>query len=217
METGINSLKFKNGEIEDSDLENIIKSSQDISRLPLFIDDSPSLSISTVRTRVRRLVRQKNLGFLMIDYLQLLHGTSDKARDNRVLEIGEITQGLKAIAKEFKIPVMALSQLSRSVEQREDKRPMLSDLRESGSIEQDADIVTFIYRAYYEERKKPPDGDPKMDAWIARMDYVRNKTELIIAKNRNGPIGNVVLHFDSNTTRFKNYGGDYPDLQQPGK
>ena len=152
-------------------------------------------------------MRQENLSLIFVDYLQLLRGTNESSKSNRVQEINEITQGLKAIGKEFNIPVIALSQLSRSVEQREDKRPLLSDLRESGSIEQDADIVMFIFReSYYEERKKPALESPdKMAIWQQRMEILRNKSELIIAKHRNGPIGNVELFFDSNTTKFKDY------------
>ena len=136
-----------------------------------------------------------------------MHGVSEVARSNRVQEITEITQGLKEIAKEFNIPVVALSQLSRTVEQREDKRPQLSDLRESGSIEQDADIVMFIYReSYYEERKKPSSNDTeKLAKWAARMEAVRNKAEIIVAKHRNGPIGNVEFYYNSVTTKLTDY------------
>ncbi len=209
-ETGINAANFRTGDIGKEDFDKIVKKADEISRLPFYIDDTPALSIASIRTRVRRMVRQKNLGMLFIDYLQLAQGTTAQSKANRVLEIGEITMGLKAIAKEFGIPVMALSQLSRTVEQREDKKPQLSDLRESGTIEQDADIVMFIYREeYYEERKKPMDGDPKMEAWIAKMNTLRNKTEVIVAKHRNGPIGNVVLRFDSATSKFQDYAGQY--------
>lgn len=209
-ETGINATSFRTGEIEREDFDKIVKKADEISRLPLYIDDTPALSIAAIRTRIRRMVRQKNLGMVFIDYLQLAQGTTAQSKANRVLEIGEITMGLKAIAKEFSIPVVALSQLSRTVEQREDKKPQLSDLRESGTIEQDADIVMFIYREeYYEERKKPVDGDPKMEAWIAKMNKLRNKSEIIVAKHRNGPIGNVVLRFDSATSNFQDYAGQY--------
>jgi len=215
METGVNSNKFRTGEINKNDFDGIVQSADEISRLPLYIDDTPALSIAAVKTRTRRLVRQQNLGFIVIDYLQLLRGSSKSAQQNRVQEVSEITQGLKAIAKEFNIPVLALSQLSRSVESREDKRPMLQDLRESGSIEQDADIVMFIYRqAYYEERKKPSDGDPKMETWISIMNSLRNKSEVIIAKHRNGPIGNITLHWDGNTTKFSDNAGYYDQSQE---
>jgi replicative DNA helicase len=210
IKTGINSNKFRTGEINREDFDGIVESADEISKLPLFIDDTPALSITSIRTRTRRLVRQQNLGLIVVDYLQLIRGTNNSSQQNRVQEISEITQGLKAIAKEFNIPVLALSQLSRAVEARDNKRPMLQDLRESGSIEQDADIVMFIYRqAYYEERKKPADGDPKMDAWINIMNALRNKSEVIIAKHRNGPIGDVALHWDGNTTKFSDYAGYY--------
>ncbi|MDR1494952.1 MAG: replicative DNA helicase, partial [Rickettsiales bacterium] len=152
IETGLNTDKFRKGEINEKEFGKIVEKSDKISKVPLFIDDTPALTISSIRTRARRLVKQENAGFLVIDYLQLIRGINESSRNNRVLEISEITQGLKAIAKEFSIPVIALSQLSRLVEQREDKKPQLSDLRESGSIEQDADIVMFVFReSYYEE------------------------------------------------------------------
>lgn len=210
-ETGINATRFRTGEIEKEDFDKIVKKADEISKLPFYIDDTPALSIAAIKTRIRRIVRQKNLGIAFVDYLQLAQGTKAQSKENRVLEIGEITMGLKAIAKEFNIPVVALSQLSRSVEQREDKKPQLSDLRESGTIEQDADIVMFIYREeYYEERKKPLDTETdKIHAWAAKMDKLRNKAEIIIAKHRNGPIGNVVLRFDSALGRFQDYAGQY--------
>jgi replicative DNA helicase len=152
------------------------------------------------------MVRKHNLSLLVVDYLQLIRGVSSRAAENRVQEVSEITQGLKAIAKEFNIPVMALSQLSRAVEQREDKRPQLSDLRESGSIEQDADVVAFIYRdSYYLERKRPPENEvEKFQAWKSQMQEVSHKAELIIAKQRNGPVGSIDLFFDAEFTRFGN-------------
>lgn len=206
METSINATKFRSGEITEDDWEVITKRSAEIADMPFFIDDTPGLTIPAIRTRVRRMVRKHNLGLLFIDYLQLIYGTSKKSSESRVQEISEITRGLKAIAKEFNIPVMALSQLSRAVEQREDKRPQLSDLRESGSIEQDADVVGFIFReSYYEERKRPSESDvEKFKMWKAKMDELRNRSELIIAKQRNGPIGTVNLYFDPEFTRFNN-------------
>lgn len=213
-ETGINATRFRSGEIEKEDFDKIVKKADEISKMPLYIDDTPALSIASIRTRVRRMIRQKNLGIVFLDYLQLAQGTTAQSKSNRVLEIGEITMGLKAIAKEFNIPVIALSQLSRSVEQREDNKPQLSDLRESGSIEQDADIVMFIYREeYYVERKKPIDGDPKMEAWMAKMDKVRNKTEIMVAKHRNGPIGSVILRFNSELGKFQDYAGQYDKVE----
>lgn len=210
METGIPSEKFRTGNIDEGDLNKIIEKSNNISKLSLFIDDTAGLTISSIKTKIRRLIRQENLGFVVIDYLQLIHGVSLIAKQNRVQEISEITQSLKEIAKEFNIPIIALSQLSRTVEQREDKRPQLSDLRESGSIEQDADIVMFIYReAYYEERKQPSsENKQKMEEWMEKMERLRSKAELIVAKHRNGPIGNINLHYNSITTRFSNYQDD---------
>jgi len=210
MKTGVNSNKFRTGEIAKDNFDNIVNSADEISKLPLFIDDTPALPIASIKTRTRRLVRQQNLGLIIIDYLQLLQGSIQTKQYSRVQEISEITQGLKAIAKEFDIPVLALSQLSRAVENRPNKRPQLQDLRESGSIEQDADIVMFIYReAYYMERTKPMDGDPKCETWAKTMDEIKNKSEVIIAKHRNGPIGNITLSFDSNTTTFSDHAGYY--------
>lgn len=209
MESGFSVTKFRTGELSEDDFNKLVKKADEISKMPLFIDDTPALSISAVRTRIRRLTRKHNLGLIIIDYLQLLRGTSKGSQNNRVQEISEISMGLKAIAKEFNIPVVALSQLSRAVEQREDKRPQLSDLRESGSIEQDADVVMFIYReSYYEERKKPDEADQdKMRAWMAKMDRIRNRTDVIIAKHRNGAIGTVKLYFDPNLGKFRDDAG----------
>ncbi len=206
MECSINATKFRTGQLSEPEWEAIATRSAEISKLPFFIDDTPALSIAAIRTRARRMVRKHNLSFLIIDYLQLIRGTSSRSAENRVQEISEITQGLKAIAKEFNIPVLALSQLSRAVEQREDKRPQLSDLRESGSIEQDADVVAFIYRdSYYLERKRPDEEEPdKFQEWQRKMQEVANKSEIIIAKQRNGPVGNLFLYFDAEFTRFGN-------------
>jgi replicative DNA helicase len=197
-----NKLKENEGDATDI----LLEGNRQLAELPFFIDDTPALTISAVRTRARRLKRKYNLGLLVVDYLQLLRGTAKNAGENRVQEVSEITQGLKAIAKELNIPVMALSQLSRAVENRDDKRPQLSDLRESGSIEQDSDVVMFIFReAYYVERKKPNEDSEKFPAWFEEMQKVNNQAEVMIAKHRNGPIGNVTLHFDGMTTRFGNH------------
>ncbi len=206
MESSINAGKFRTGQLSETEWEAIATRSAEISKLPFFIDDTPALSISAIRTRARRMVRKHNLAFLVIDYLQLIRGSSKRANESRVLEVSEITQGLKAIAKEFNIPVLALSQLSRAVEQREDKRPQLSDLRESGSIEQDADVVAFIYRdSYYIERQRPPENEAdKFQQWKNQMQEVAHKSEVIIAKQRNGPVGSVFLFFDAEFTRFGN-------------
>jgi replicative DNA helicase len=205
METSISATKFRSGAITEDDWHVISARSAEIAEMPIFIDDTPALSISSIRTRVRRLIKKKNLSFLIVDYLQLLRGSRNI--DNRVQEISEITQGLKAIAKEFNIPVMALSQLSRAVETRDDKRPQLSDLRESGSIEQDADVVAFIYReSYYLERKRPDEEKTEeFKNWQDKMNEIRNKSEIIIAKQRNGPVGNINLFFDAEFTRFSNF------------
>ncbi len=204
--TGIDANKIRTGNISKAEFEELSKSSLELSDIPIFIDDTPAITISALRTRARRLKRQHNLGLIVVDYLQLLRGTAiNSSQQNRVQEIGEISQGLKAIAKELDIPVIALSQLSRAVETREDKRPQLSDLRESGNIEQDADIVMFIYRDEYYMARKMPNGTDKQkyDEWQAEMAKVKNIAEILIAKQRNGPVGNVSLMFDSKTTAFK--------------
>jgi replicative DNA helicase len=193
----------------------------------MYIDDTPALSVSALRTRARRLKRQQGLGLIVIDYLQLMRPSSGGSRgvENRVQEISEITRGLKAIAKELDVPVLALSQLSRAVEQREDKRPMLADLRESGSIEQDADVVMFIFREeYYLSRgqptRRPEESDEKFndrhDRWMQRCEETFGMADVIIAKQRHGPIGTIKLHFEAETTKFDNFigperlpGGDY--------
>ena len=198
----INSDKIRKGEIDQADFERIYDASAQLNDLPLYIDDTGGLSIAQLAARARRLKRQHGLGLLVIDYLQLLSG-SKKSSDNRVQEITEITVGLKALAKELNVPVIALSQLSRQVENREDKRPQLADLRESGSIEQDADVVMFIYRdEYYRARQEPREGTPEHLEWQAQMDEVTGTAELIIGKQRHGPIGTVHLAFEASRTKF---------------
>lgn len=202
----VNSSKLRSGQITENDFIKIVKASKDLANLSYFIDDTPSISIAALRTRARRMKRKHNLSLLVIDYLQLIKGSSRSSEGSRVQEISEITQGLKAIAKELNIPVIALSQLSRAVEQREDKRPLLSDLRESGSIEQDADIVMFIYRdEYYLIRKQPQENTAEHEKWQSEMNKVTHTAEVIIAKQRNGPVGSVKLHFDSNIGKFSNH------------
>ncbi len=202
----VNSSKLRSGQITENDFIKIVKASKDLANLDYFIDDTPSISIAALRTRARRMKRKHNLSLLVIDYLQLIKGSSRNSEGSRVQEISEITQGLKAIAKELNIPVIALSQLSRAVEQREDKRPLLSDLRESGSIEQDADIVMFIYRdEYYLIRKQPQENTADHEKWQSEMDKVTHTAEVIIAKQRNGPVGSIKLHFDSNIGKFSNH------------
>ena len=207
---GIEQNKLKTGRLEHNDWKKVNEAMSELGDTNLYIEDSSGMTISEIRAKCRRLATQeKGLGLVVIDYLQLITGSA-KYEGNRQQEVSEISRSLKTMAMELKIPVIALAQLSRSVELRENKRPIMSDLRESGSIEQDADIVMFIYREeYYEERKKPMDGDPKMEAWIAKMGKLRNKTEIIVAKHRNGPIGNVVLRFDSATSKFQDYAGQY--------
>ncbi len=204
MESGIDSSRMRVGALKDEEFMKIVEGNKHLYNLPFYIDDTPALSISALRTRARRLKRKQNLGLIVVDYLQLLRGVGKQSEANRVQEVSEITQGLKAIAKELNVPVIALSQLSRAVEQREDKRPQLSDLRESGSIEQDADVVMFIFREeYYVSRSQPPEGSPKYSEWINKMSECHSVTEIIIAKHRNGPIGTAKLYFDSHTTKFK--------------
>ncbi len=208
MESGVNASDIRRGKLQNNEFKNDIRAladaSNQLNQLPLFIDDTPALSIAALRTRARRLKRKHNLSMLVIDYLQLMKGVTKQGTDSRVQEISEISMGLKSIAKELNIPVIALSQLSRAVEQRTDKKPQLSDLRESGSIEQDADMVLFIYRdSYYEERKKPNETDEAaFAAWQEKMEEVDRLSEILISKNRHGPIGSVNLEFDKNTTKF---------------
>ncbi|MEZ5691126.1 MAG: replicative DNA helicase [Rickettsiales bacterium] len=201
----LNSYNILNGKITAEEFSHLVHVSNEMAQMPFFIDDTPALSISSLRTRARRLQRMHNLKVLVVDYLQLIRGSSASSQNNRVQEISEITQGLKAIAKELDIPVIALSQLSRAVEQRENKRPLLSDLRESGSIEQDADVVMFIYREeYYLSREQPKEGTPEHAKWMEDMDKALNVAEVIVAKHRNGAIGDVKLRFDANLTQFSN-------------
>jgi replicative DNA helicase len=210
-EARVSADKIRRGDISIKDYDNFVKVSQQISQLPLLIDDTPALTLSALRTRCRRIERTMGLALIVIDYLQLMRPSAGTKPENRVLEISQITQGLKAIAKELSVPVLALSQLSRAVESREDKRPQLSDLRESGTIEQDADVVMFIYRdQYYLEQKEPKivafDRDDKfqeaMEKWKADMGSVYNKAELILAKQRHGPTGKIDLFFEGEFTRF---------------
>ncbi|MFA9230754.1 MAG: hypothetical protein RIR95_2153 [Pseudomonadota bacterium] len=197
------SEQIRRGDMTEVEFRRFVDAAKALESCPLYIDDTPALPISQVAARARRLKRTHGLDVLVIDYLQLLKGSS---KENRVQEVSEITQGLKAIAKELHIPVIALSQLSRQVESRDDKRPQLSDLRESGSIEQDADVVMFVYRdEYYKEREKPGDHElAKMAEWQAVMEQVHGKAEVIIGKQRHGPIGSVELSFEGRFTRFGN-------------
>ncbi|MEE3502831.1 replicative DNA helicase [Acidiphilium acidophilum] len=209
-EARVSSDRIRRGEIGQKDFDNFVAVSRRISRLPLVIDDTPAITLSAMRTRCRRLKRTRGLALIVVDYLQLMRPAAGTKPDNRVLEISQITQGLKAIAKELAVPVLALSQLSRAVESREDKRPQLSDLRESGTIEQDADAVMFVYRdEYYLQMRMPKPTDMKdadfqtaLDDWQRKMELVHNKAELLLAKQRHGPTGTIQLFFEAEFTRF---------------
>jgi len=205
----IGSEKIRRGMIDEGEFRKLVEVSQEMSRIPLYIDQTGGISIAQLAARARRLKRQKGLGLLVVDYLQLLTG-SKRTNEGRVQEVSEITTGLKALAKELNVPVLALSQLSRQVEQREDKRPQLSDLRESGSIEQDADVVMFVFREeYYIERTKPNEGTAEFSDWQQKMMMASGKAEVIIGKQRHGPVGTVQLSFESQLTRFGNLARDY--------
>lgn len=201
--TGIPSSSIRRGAINEGDFEKIRDYAIELKRLPLYVDETGALSISQITARARRLKRQKGLDLLVIDYIQLLQGSKKRGNENRVQEITEITTGLKALAKELNIPVIALSQLSRKVEDRDDKRPQLADLRESGSIEQDADVVMFVFREeYYLTNKEPRADTPEHHQWQIDMAQARGKSEVIIGKQRHGPTGTVDLHFNASVTRF---------------
>ncbi len=208
------SEQIRRGDMTETEFRRFVEAAKALEACPLYIDDTPALPISALAARARRLKRQHGLDVLIVDYLQLVRPAS--AKDNRVNEVSDITQGLKAIAKELDIPVIALSQLSRQVENRDDKRPQLSDLRESGSIEQDADVVMFVFREeYYKEREKPGDHDVEaMMKWQDEMEHLHGKAEIIIGKQRHGPIGTVELSFEGRFTRFGNLVKPYQ--QGPG-
>ena len=198
----IKSNDIRRGKISEEQFDKFIETSKNISELPLYIDETPAISIAALSTRARRIKRKHGLELIVIDYIQLMK--ANFARDGRVQEISEITQGLKALAKELSVPVLALSQLSRAVEQRDDKKPQLSDLRESGSIEQDADVVMFVYReAYYLQGKEPRPATVEHAEWQAKMNEVSHLAELIIGKQRHGPTGNIMLEFEAMFTKFK--------------
>ncbi|MGB9366362.1 MAG: replicative DNA helicase [Xanthobacteraceae bacterium] len=202
-QTEIPSYRIRRGEIDPTDFDRIAQMAREMETIPLYIDETGGISIAQLTARARRLKRQRGLDLLVIDYIQLLTGSSRRAQEGRVQEVTEITTGLKALAKELNVPILALSQLSRQVESRDDKRPQLSDLRESGSIEQDADVVLFIFREeYYLKNKEPRPGSEEHFKWQAEMDAVMGKAELIIGKQRHGPTGTVQLHFEANVTRF---------------
>jgi replicative DNA helicase len=216
-EARVSGDRIRRGDIGEREMGEFIRASRELQTLPIFIDDTPAITLSALRTRCRRLQRTRGLDLIVVDYLQLMRPSPGTKPESRVLEISQITQGLKAIAKELSVPVLALSQLSRAVESREDKRPQLSDLRESGSIEQDADVVLFIYRdEYYLAQREPkPTGiegrdeadrmakfEAAHDAWKQRMAEAHNRADLIIAKQRHGPTGTLPLFFEAEFTRF---------------
>ena len=199
----IKSNDIRRGKINQDDFERFIEASKNLEMLPLHIDDTPAITISALSNRARRLKRKEGLDLIVIDYIQLMK-SSGYRNEGRVLEIAEITQGLKALAKELDVPVLALSQLSRQVEQREDKKPQLSDLRESGSIEQDADVVMFVFREqYYLEKQEPKPGTAEHVEWQEKMSQIHNEAEIIIGKQRHGPTGVIKLEFESTFTKFK--------------
>ncbi len=210
---GKSSDALRKGMLNEGDFARLVAAVSSFKNIPIFIDDTPGISINNLKAKARRLKRKHNIGLIVIDYIQLI-STDNKRNDNRVVEVAEITKGLKAIAKELNIPIIALSQLSRAVESRDDKKPMLSDLRESGSIEQDADVVSFIFREeYYLQREKPqmPRKDESEDKfklryemWLKASEKAKNKATLIVAKNRHGPIGDIDLMFIADKTEFKN-------------
>jgi replicative DNA helicase len=202
-QTEIPSYRIRRGEIDTTDFDRIVETAREIEALPLYIDETGGLSVAQLAARARRLKRQRGLDLLVVDYIQLLQGSMRRAAENRVQEVTEITTRLKALAKELSIPIVALSQLSRQVENREDKRPQLSDLRESGSIEQDADVVLFVFREeYYLRNREPRAGTEEHFKWQAEMEEVHGKAEVIIGKQRHGPTGTVPLQFKADVTRF---------------
>ncbi len=209
-QTEIPSEKIRRGMIDEAEFRKLVQVSQEVSQIPLFIDQTGGITVAQLAARARKLKRQNGLGLLVVDYLQLLSGSAKTQQNGRVQEVTEITTGLKALAKELNVPIIALSQLSRQVEQREDKRPQLSDLRESGSIEQDADVVMFVYREeYYVERRKPSEThQDEMLKWQQEMGNVHGKAEVIIGKQRHGPTGTVQLAFEAQFTRFGNLARD---------
>jgi len=202
-QTEIASHRIRRGEINTEEFDRVAEAAHEMQRIPFYIDETGGLSVAQLAARARRLKRQRGLDLLVIDYIQLLQGSSRRAQEGRVQEVTEITTSLKALAKELDIPILALSQLSRAVENRDDKRPQLSDLRESGSIEQDADVVMFVFREeYYLKNKEPRSGTVEYFQWQTEMDAVRGRAEVIIGKQRHGPTGTVAMQFKADVTRF---------------
>jgi replicative DNA helicase len=212
-QSGVSSANIRRGRIDESDFARIVEAAREMQRIPFYIDQTGGLSIAQLAARARRLKRQRGLDLIIVDYIQLLAGTSRRSSENRVQEITEITTALKALAKELQVPILALSQLSRQVEQRDDKHPQLSDLRESGSIEQDADVVLFIYREeYYLKNAEPKPGTEEYFKWQDEMGKIHGIAEVIVGKQRHGPTGTVRLHFEDSITKFSNLApdGSYP-------
>ena len=208
-QAGVPSSDIRRGVIHEDQFDRIVEAAQEMQRIPLYIDQTGGISVAQLAARARRLKRQRGLDFLIVDYLQLIQGTSRRASENRVQEITEITTTLKALAKELNVPIMALSQLSRQVESRDDKRPQLSDLRESGSIEQDADVVLFVFREeYYLKNRKPKEGTEEFFKWVAEMEQMAGRAEVIIGKQRHGPTGTVEMQFEAELTRFSSLAKD---------
>ncbi len=219
-ESGVPSDNLRRGSVKPDEWERLVEASQRLNRLPFFIDDTPALSMAALRTRARRLKRVHHLSLVVVDYLQLVRPSGKRGYENRVQEVAEVTQGLKAMAKELDVPVLACAQLSRAVEQREDKRPQLSDLRESGTIEQDADVVLFIYRdEYYLKQAEPKPRATEDESggafqerygkWQQRLERAKGVTDVIVAKHRHGPTGNIELFFEERTTKFGNLERNY--------
>ena len=199
----IKSDDIRRGKVTEEEINRYIETSRNIYNLPLFIDETPAITIATLSNRARRIKRLFGVSLVVVDYIQLMRSTSNRT-ENRVQEISEITQGLKALAKELNVPILALSQLSRAVEQRDDKQPQLADLRESGSIEQDADVVMFVYReAYYLERKMPKQGSIEYAEWQSKMSDVHGLADIILGKQRHGPTGLIKVEFEGIYTKFK--------------
>src|SRR6516165_2235448 len=202
-QSGVPSYKIRRGDITEGDFHSVADAVREMQQIPFYIDQTGGISIAQLTARARRLKRQKGLDLLVVDYLQLLSGSRWRGGDNRVQELTEVTTGLKALAKELNIPILACSQLSRQVEQRDDKRPQLSDLRESGSIEQDADVVLFVFREeYYLKNKEPRPGTEEHIGWMTQMESAHGRAEIIIGKQRHGPTGTIELQFDAEVTRF---------------
>jgi replicative DNA helicase len=204
-QSGVSSASIRRGRIDEREFERIVEAAREIQKVPLYLDQTGGLTIAQLAARARRLKRQRGLDLVVVDYIQLLQGSSRRGAENRVQEVTEITNHLKALAKELNVPILALSQLSRQVENRDDKRPQLSDLRESGSIEQDADVVMFVFREeYYLKNKEPKPGTTEYLQWQDQMGAVHGVAEVIIGKQRHGPTGTVRLHFEDSLTRFSN-------------